>query len=48
MREREWKEEETGSHARPGVNTQINTLDITCCALRVRWLIFGGLSNIIL
>ena len=36
-REREWKEEETGSHARPSVTTQINTLDTTYCALGVRW-----------
>ena len=37
MREREWKEEETGFHARPSVTTQINMLDTTCCALGVRW-----------
>ena len=37
MRERVWKEEETGSHARPSVTTQINTLDTTCCALGVMW-----------
>ena len=37
INERVWKEEETGSHARPSVNTQINMLDTTYCVLGVRW-----------